>query len=293
MPEKVAQFLAYLLTGLIQGLAEIFPISSSGHVILANALVKPFLNHSAQVSVNFLTFVHLAGIPIIGWVLRREINELLQGAWDSTNTLAEAVKSQNRQQFVVSLQYPVWKLLLSCAVTASVALIVSPLLPLLLNGAEVVAIILIGNGVLLFLIPGSRIGARTLANINWLDAVLLGIFQGIAVIPGISRLGLTLVMGLRRGMGWYDALKISLLLAIPTMVGAASWEFVRNPYHGDGLIGIPIPWIAGFLASGIGSYVAVTWLLAGDMYARRRLTFFASYCVMVGLFGATYLHFMP
>jgi undecaprenyl-diphosphatase len=170
------------------------------------------------------------------------------------------------------------------ALTAVIALpLHNQVLEALFGNFWLVTLFLLANGATL-LISGVFLANPARAHValnelRWGDFILLGVLQGVAVLPGISRLGMTVVAGLRAGLSWQDALRLSFLLGIPTIVGAGLLE-LRGAGVGPEL-GLPA-WI-GMLLAAAGTALALL-ILQRQAIERRFLTYFGFYCLAFGLF---------
>ena len=242
-----------ILLGLIQGLTEVLPISSSGHLVIFHDL---FSFH--QASVLFDVFLHVGTLVPVVIVFRNDIRALLT----------------TRRR---------WLALLALG---TVPIVLAGLL--LRHGIErefqtirwVGPLLLINAGVLL---AGGRLAGRlrrTRAP-GWLHAAVVGIAQAVALLPGISRSGSTISTGLATGLDCEDAARFSFLLAIPAILlalAAKLRDVVRGAEAVDPQMWAPIA--VGALVSMLVGYAALRALLA--VVRRRRLGYFGWYCLAVG-----------
>jgi undecaprenyl-diphosphatase len=114
---------------------------------------------------------------------------------------------------------------------------------------------------------------------SWFDALVIGVFQALALFPGLSRSGSTIAGGMLRGLERPAAARFSFLMAIPIMIGAglfAMLEFLGSATWDD----VALPFLAGFLAAAVSGYLVIRWLL--KFLAERSLYVFAAYCTLVG-----------
>jgi undecaprenyl-diphosphatase len=273
--------LPFIFLGILQGLTEFLPISSSGHLALAEQLLgvhKP--------GIVFDIFVHFGTLLSVVWVFRQRILRLvlapLRGGEDlrllgmlivgsiPTGILGLALDSAAEAAFVRS-----WAVGLGLLVTAGVLLIAEALTRLRLGQASLDVHLRqpsAGEG------EQSR---RSLAQLTWRDALWIGLAQGVAVLPGISRSGSTIAMGVLVGLRRTDAAEFSFLLFIPAIVGATALklaEALSDPATHSALWG---SYLAGTIAAFLSGIVAIHFLMR--FLRERRLTPFAVYCLALGL----------
>jgi undecaprenyl-diphosphatase len=252
--------------GVLQGVTEFLPISSSGHLVLAQNL-WPGLTGSHLL---FDVVVHLGTVAAILWVFRRRVGRLLRALWTLALGGGTAGSVDSR-----------W---LALIVVASVPTAVIGLgLRDLVEGmqtepAAVGAALLVTAGLL---VVAERVGSRSRdeAQLRWVDAVIVGTAQGLAVIPGISRSGATVAAALVRNTRAEVAVEFSMLISIPAVLGANLLEGTRA--GASALSAQAVPLVVGFLAAfvvGALSLHALRWVVS-----RRKLLPFAAYCGVAGL----------
>ena len=266
MSEFQAIFMAIL-----QGMTELFPVSSLGHAVVLPRVLGWDLDENAAYFLPFLVVLHLgtaAALLIYFW---RDWIGLLLGV------LGRGSAQERRTQ---------WRLLGLIVVATIPAVILGFALrkPLgMLFGAPVVAAaFLIVNGCVLFV--GERLrrrgGDRKLDDMSWGGALLIGLLQSTALIPGISRSGATMVGGLWIGLRHQAAAHFSFLIATPIILGAAVLEVPKLLREGAHINGIA--WLAGLVA-GVTAFLSVAFLMR---YFRRHdfeaLDPFAYYCWTAG-----------
>ncbi len=273
--------LPFLLLGLLQGLTEFLPISSSGHLALAEQL---FGVHKP--GIVFDIFVHFGTLLSVVWVFRQRILRLalapLRGGEDlrllgmlligsiPTGVLGSALDPAAEAAFVQS-----WAVGLGLLVTACALFIAEVFTKLRLDQASLDAHLRqpsAGEG------EQSR---RSLEQLTWRDALWIGLAQGVAVLPGISRSGSTIAMGLLVGLRREDAAEFSFLLFIPAILGATALkltEALSDPGAHSALWG---SYLAGTIVAFLSGIVAIRFLMR--FLRERRLTPFAIYCLALGL----------
>ncbi|MFN4218797.1 MAG: undecaprenyl-diphosphatase UppP [Candidatus Bipolaricaulia bacterium] len=252
--------LPFLLLGLLQGLTEFLPISSSGHLALAEQLF-----HVQKPGIVFDIFVHFGTVLSVLWVFRYRIARLVLAPFRRgedlrlvgmlivgsipTGILGLALDSVAEAAFVRS-----WAVGLGLLVTA---------------------------GALFFVERRGSASAKSLEQLSWREALWVGLAQGIAVLPGISRSGSTIAMGLFLGLRRTDAAEFSFLLFIPAILGATLLklgEALSDPGAHSALWG---SYLAGTIVAFLSGVVAIRFLM--KFLRERRLTPFALYCLILGM----------
>lgn len=261
-----------ILMAILQGLTELFPVSSLGHAVVLPRLLGWDLDENAAYFLPFLVVLHVgtaAALLVYFW--RDWIGLLLA-------VLGRGSGEERRAQ---------WRLLALIVVATIPAVILGfglrKPLGALFGAPAVAASFLIVNGVLLFVAERLRRrgGDRRLEDMSWSGAVLIGLLQSTALIPGISRSGATIAGGLLIGLRHQAAAHFSFLIATPIILGAAVLEvpkLLREGAHINGLA-----WLAGLVA-GVTAFLSVAFLMR---YFRRHdfeaLDPFAYYCWAAGV----------
>jgi undecaprenyl-diphosphatase len=241
-----------ILLGIVQGITEFLPISSSGHLVAFHDL---FGFHDS--SLLFDVFVHVGTLVPIVVVFRKEI--------------ASLVTTRRR-----------WVALLAVGTVpiVCVGLLAHDALAAAFETSRWVGFLLVVNGVILLV--GSRLDVLSRKRpAGWLHAVAVGVAQAVAILPGISRSGSTISTGLATGLEREDAARFSFLLAIPAIVLAMAyklWRVVRGADQVAADVWGPIA--VGTLAAMVVGYGALRVLLA--VVRRHRLSWFGWYCLAAG-----------
>ncbi len=195
------EMMQILVLAAVQGLTEFLPISSSAHLILA-----PYLLGFPDQGLAFDVAVHLGSLLAVVGYLRRPIARMLRGIWDSLHGMP-ANEDSRLAWMIIFATFPV----------GVAGLLGKSLVETELRSTLVIATTTIGFGCLLWL--ADRIGRRTRDeySITWQDAVVIGLFQALAIVPGTSRSGITITAALFLGLTRQSASRFSFLLAIPTI----------------------------------------------------------------------------
>ena len=268
-------FLEAILLGIIQGLTEFLPISSSGHLVLA----QQFLGLKEPL-VFFDVMLHVGTLAAVLVVYREAIGKLAIGG---LSTLGNSqFWREPRTIFNTSTELKfIWLILLGTIPTGVIAVLFKSELESFFHEVRLVSIMLILTGVILQL---PRLRKQEVKNSDdptdklktW-HAPLIGIAQGCAITPGISRSGTTISLALFLGIPAKTAAEYSFLLSIPAILGAVVLK-IRDV--GDTTIPLHIVG-AGMLASFIVGYIALRFLLV--VLNRGKFSLFSYYCIALGL----------
>lgn len=262
-------YLQAILLGALQGATEFLPVSSSGHLVL----LKQYFNLE-EVSVLFDVLLHVATLGAVLIVFRGKIQELWEGF---IRLFRKDTHKEGALQRTILLF-----LLCSTICTGIVGLPIDGLLEQ--TSPKIVSAFFLVTAILLIL-SGSRKGEKNYGNITLRDAILIGIAQGIGVLPGISRSGITIAAGLLVGLQRSVAGEYSFLLSIPAILGAL---FLTLKDAQSLTTQIPL----GVLLAGFGTafcvgYAALKLLLT--LIRQGRLGWFALYLIPMGVIGILFL----
>ena len=265
-------WLFFIILGIVQGITEFIPISSSGHLVLLQLLWRqPDLGSNELLF--FDAIVHFATLIAVIWVFRRAVLRLIRavlGYLFETN-LTTSQRSHGARQIML--------IIIGTIPTAIIGLLLKRQIESSFSSSAIVGINLIVTGVLLFW--ASSLARQERQAITFLEALIIGVAQGLAIFPGISRSGFTIGTGMILGLRQDIAAEHSFLLAIPAIVGALLVEILGLHAHvSPSLIG---PYVVGgffALATGIISLRILLHVLRS-----RRLSPFAYYCLAAGIFA--------
>ncbi|HOX75287.1 MAG TPA: undecaprenyl-diphosphate phosphatase [Bacteroidales bacterium] len=251
-------WLESIILGIIQGLTEFLPVSSSGHLEIAKAL----FGVDAESSFYFTVAVHGATVLSTIVVFWKEIVSLFKGF----------IKFRMNDE----TSY-IFKILISMIPVGFVGLLLKDRVEALFNGNLIfVGSMLIITAALLALAHFIKKRERS---IGYLDALIIGIAQAVAVIPGISRSGATIATGLMIGNRKDEIARFSFLMVLIPVIGANLLEIVSadSGATGNGLVTI----IIGAIAAFISGYLACRWMIG--LVRKSKLIGFAAYCAAAGL----------
>ncbi|HEY8282763.1 MAG TPA: undecaprenyl-diphosphate phosphatase [Chloroflexota bacterium] len=277
------------LLAILQGVAELFPVSSIGHTVIVPKLLKWNIDQSATSFLAFVVALHLGtAIALLVYFWR-----------DWVEIVTPMVRSVSRGQLGNTPQERIgWLVVVGTAPAAILGVLFEKSVRNALGDARVAASFLIVNGFLLYF--GERLRVRAVAALatarggsqsvplagaprpiealGWTEALVIGALQALAFFPGISRSGVTIVAGLASGFSHEAAARFAFLLATPVIAGAAVLELPTlfgsdgRPLLGDALVGCVL--------AGIGAYASVRFLMR--YFTSGKLGPFAIYCWIAG-----------
>ena len=257
-----AEILKYILLGIIQGIAEILPISSSGHLVIFEAL---FGLESDTPGLE--VFLHFASLFAVVYFLRKQLARIAVGTY-------KYVFKKDKDY-----KYPFWYfvyLVISTVVTAVLGLTLKPFMDSLMQPLIVACFLLINGGMLLFM--GKTETEKDITELKWQNAVLIGLAQGVGVFPGISRSGATITGGVLQKFRKDDMAEYSFILFIPATIGAVllsldELALVNSAeWLGYGL---------SFIFALVFTYLSLNLFL--KIIRKKKLDYFAYYCFIVGI----------
>lgn len=252
--------------GLVQGLAEFLPVSSSGHLVLFKNLLG-----LSEVPLLYDVILHLATLVAVLIVFRRRILGIL-------GSLGRWIARKNGREDAANLAI-VGPLLLATAVTAAIGFGIQKILPT--EGVRLVSIELLVTAAVLAASALLKPGAKGYADIGLGEGLVIGVAQGLGVFSGISRSGFTITAGLASGMKREEAGEFSFLLAIPAILGAFILE-LKDLGSLEAAVE-PLPLAVSALVAFLSGLLALSLLMR--IVKRGKLAWFAVYLVPVGLAG--------
>ncbi|GMA48061.1 MULTISPECIES: undecaprenyl-diphosphate phosphatase [Tetragenococcus] len=261
----------YFILGIVQGITEPIPVSSSGHLIIAREL----FNVEAR-GLSFEIFVNFASLLAVILIYRKDIVRLIAQTWRFLFKGDKNAKSDF--MFVIYL-------VIATIPVGVVGVLFGDVLGEALSGIRVVGVTLLITALFLWIIRNLQ-GRKQDGDLSTKDAIIVGLAQAVATTPGISRSGATIVASMLVGMKKETALRFSFLLYIPVSLGTGILEIpeiVRDPAMGQ-LWG---PYLLAFITAFIASYFGLKLFM--DIMRRGKLEYFAYYCVAVGLLALFFL----
>lgn len=273
-----------LILGLLQGLTEVFPISSTGHLAIFRQVFNiPSFNLALAAG------LHGGSLIAISIYFRKEIGDQLRNLRASLAVRRKAAP-EAATPFLSSDQAVPYLLALSLIPVAFEGLVLRPLADGIFEQQNLVLFLLILNGGIILLTAFNTHGERTIKELNWKEYLLIGLVQGVAVLPGISRLGIVLCTSLWLRLKWQEALKLTFILAVPVLAGALVVEARDIIQAASGNLGAIFFLSAGVLLAALTSWLGLR-LLTSRWLERRKVAFFGYYCIIFGSYSLLYLHF--
>lgn len=265
-------FLEAILLGILQGLTEFLPVSSSGHLVLA----QQFLGLKEPL-VFFDVMLHVGTLAAVLVAYRNAIGRLVVGGVSAVGDTQFWRQPRATLHTSTELKF-IWLILLGSISTGIIAVVFKTQLESFFDEIRIVSIMLILTGVILQLPRLRRKHTdNPTENLKTWHAPLIGIAQGCAITPGISRSGTTISLALFLGIPAKTAAEYSFLLSIPAILGAVALK-IRDV--GDTTIPLHIVG-AGMIASFIVGYIALRFLLV--ILNRGKFSVFSYYCIALGL----------
>ncbi|MCF6409221.1 undecaprenyl-diphosphate phosphatase [Pseudalkalibacillus salsuginis] len=262
--EDFILLLKYAFFGFVQGITEPIPISSSGHMVFAEKILDIHIE-----GFSFEVFMNFASLLAVLVIYREDLVRLTTNGLNFTMTRDRKYKSDF--MFIIYL-------IIGTIPAAVIGILAEDFISKNLKDIKVVGASLIVTGIALWLIRNLR-GRKYDQDLSIKDALIVGLAQAVALIPGISRSGATIVAAMGRGMKQETALRYSFLLYIPVSIGTMVLSF--SDLKDDPLLDqLLIPYLVAFLISFIASYISLKWLIG--IMARGNLKYFAIYCFIVG-----------
>lgn len=255
-----------IILGVVQGLTEFLPVSSSGHLQLANEILGTDLNPESNLT--FSLTLHAATVLSTIVILWAEIWKLIKGVFSRTFTAEQAY---------------VLKIVISMIPVGIVGLFFKDYIEAAFSSVAVVGVMLLVTAALLAFAYYAK--PRQKDSLSYRDAFIIGLSQAVAVLPGLSRSGTTIATGLLLGNKKESVAQFSFLMVLPPILGNALLDCLKGDF-GGGVETLPL--VAGFVTAFITGCIACKWMI--DIVKRGKLIWFAVYCTIAGVVAlATYI----
>ncbi len=263
-----------VILGIVQGLTEFLPVSSSGHLVLGSEL----LNFQEQ-GLAFDVFVHLGTLVSVCIVFRKELSAMISAPF--------AVLQKRADKELTNFFY--WDIYIVVATlpAVGVGLFLKDSIDTIFTNILLVYCMLFVTGLIMVVTPYIR---ERKVKLNCLRAVLIGCAQAMAIFPGLSRSGSTIFVGMLLGLNRETVARFSFIMSIPAILGAVvlqSRDLLANPPDAGVLLII----CAGMLSSAISGYFAIILLL--NVIRKNKLQYFGYYCLLLSSGGLLYTVFTP
>ncbi|MCR5026960.1 MAG: undecaprenyl-diphosphate phosphatase [Methanobrevibacter sp.] len=260
-----------IIIGIVQGLTEFLPVSSSAHLIFIQKLL------GVESSLAFDTFLHLGSLLAVLIFFRADIYKMIN-AW--LFSVEDILKHRFKEGFYADpYKRLAWYVILATIPVGIVGILFESQVDALFAGALYVpGFFLFVTGTILYLSQRMASGEIDMSHMGWAQSLFMGLGQACAIMPGLSRSGTTIAAGLVAGLDKEFAAKFSFILSIPAIFGAfiVQLKDIGLSMSGDGAA-----IILGFVAAFVSGYLAIKWLL--DLIQNKSLDVFAFYCWIVGV----------
>lgn len=260
-----------IIIGIVQGLTEFLPVSSSAHLVFVQNIL------GVESSLAFDTFLHLGSLLAVLWFFRADIIKMIR-SW--IESIRDILQGRFKEGFYSDpYKRLAWYVILATIPVGMVGVLFEDAVDSLFAGALYVpAFFLFVTGTILYLSQRMASGNINYDTITKKEALWMGLGQACAILPGLSRSGTTIAAGLTIGLDKEFAAKFSFILSIPAIFGAF---IIQLKDIGGALDANFLPIILGFIAAFFAAYVAIKWML--DLIKNRSLDIFAYYCWIVGI----------
>jgi undecaprenyl-diphosphatase len=263
-----------LVLGLVQGLTEFLPVSSSGHLVLAQHL----LHVRDPEILSFDIFVHLGTIISLAVVLWKDFRDILAAVWEALSQF------QFARSFRENLPFRTGVILAVGSIPAGVVgILFHQQIRNAFTDPKLVSMNFAVTGLMLFLTRLARPANEKKMGI--LGALAVGFGQAFAILPGISRTGVTMSIAMYLRMAPVKAARLSFLLAVPAIAGGAIVE--SRFYTAGGMTTGVLPILAGTAVAAVTGYLVIKMML--KITEKGKFSLFSFYCLAVGLFGIIFI----
>ncbi|HHW06534.1 MAG TPA: undecaprenyl-diphosphatase [Clostridia bacterium] len=242
-----------IVLGIIQGLTEFFPVSSSGHLVIFTEILGV-----QEAGLVFDVLVHFGTLLAVMMVYRADIVSILKRPFQKLT----------------------WLLLAGAVPTGVIGLVFHDVFTEMFESVLVTGCMLLVTGTILWLVDRYASAAKPLEKMSYGQAVFVGLAQGLAILPGLSRSGTTIAAALVTGLDRQSAPRYSFLLSIPVILGATVLE-LKDIVVGDINSALLVPYLAGMVAAMAAGYCAITLFIR--FVRLGKLHYFSYYCWLVGL----------
>ena len=259
--KKIMTLIEAIILGIIQGLAEFLPVSSSGHLMVFHHL----LGIESGDNLTFIVVLNLGTLLPLLFIFRKDILELIKQPFQKT----------------------VYLLLIATIPLIIITLLFGSFIEGLFQSTQFLAFGFLVTGVVLILTDKISSTNKLIKNMRYLDSIIIGLAQAVAVFPGISRSGSTISASLARGMTREEAAKFSFLMSIPAAFGALVFRMLRILTGHISIANLNfLILFVGFLAAAISGYLSINFMM--NLVKKAKLKYFALFYV----FGLALLIFL-
>lgn len=264
-----------VLLGLVQGVAEFLPISSSGHLALFELILGGDALAAMDDSAAFNIMLHLATLVAVVIAYREDVRSMV-------SELGSMARGLRRGEGLASGNIPARRLILMIVIATLPLVLVVPVHHTIetLGGIPwFIGVSLIITGLLLYIADRIPLGAKTERDMTVVDAVVIGLAQAVATLPGVSRSGTTITAGISRGLTREFAVKFSFLMSLLSVLGAVLLKVIDLIKTGLDASLLPA-YLVGMLVAGVTGYLSIR--LLQRIVSKGKFGGFAYYCWGVG-----------
>ena len=251
-----------IVLGILQGLAEFLPVSSSAHLALT-----PWILGWESPGLAFDVALHVGTLAAVLWFFRAQWAALVRATWRIVTTRRITTEEEQRVLFLVIATIP----------GGLGGLLLAEYAETIFRTPSLIAVTLIVMGVILWAVDRFTPQLRPLSEMRWTHALVFGLAQVLALVPGVSRSGSTMTAGRAMGFHRESAAVFAFLMSMPITAAAAVYEVPKAV--GAGGLGAPI--VAGVIASALSGWLAISVLLR--YVTRHGFGIFAAYRIALGL----------
>lgn len=264
----MSEIIKALIIGIVQGLTEFLPVSSSGHIVIAQEILG--LKYSEEENLLFAIVLHFATALSTIVVFRKDIYQIFKGLFQ--------FKWNEELRFSL-------KIILSMIPAALVGVLLKDTLEELFSNLRLVGFMLLITAILMFIADKAK---NTGKDIGYKDSLIIGIAQAFAaLLPGISRSGSTISTSILLGNDKSKAARFSFLMVLPLILGATAKMYLdANADEATSFNFEFLPLFVGFTAAFLSGLFACKWMI--NFVRKAKLKYFSVYCTLVGLFVIVY-----
>jgi len=261
------QLIQAVILGIVQGLTEFLPVSSSGHLVLTTWLFR-----WNDLGLSFDVALHGGTLLAVLLYFRREWVRIIGGLFAALGIRDGTEDDHSHGRLAL--------LMVLASIPAAIAgFLGEDLVEGYFRDPMKIALLLMVTGALLFLAEWQGKRAKDMAGLRVPDAITIGLFQALALLPGVSRSGATIAAGLLRGLTREAAARFSFMLAAPIMLGAELLEMLKVMRNGS-LQGEPLVYLVGFVVATMVALACIKFFLA--LLRRSSLAPMIGYCFVIG-----------
>ena len=270
---RFIKIIEYIILGLIQGFTEPIPISSSGHLVI----IKNLINLNTLKDLNFEIIVNFGSFLAITYLYRKEIIKIVSDFFMFIKTKKDSYKENYNYA---------WLIVIGTIPACIFGFIFKDKIDKIQDNVKLVGLALLITAFALFLIKDAK-GKKEKKEISIKDAIIIGLFQTVALFPGISRSGATVVGGMSRNLKRETSLNYSFMLYLPISLATLILG-IKDLINTPNLNTLILPYTLGMLASMIITYFSAKWFI--DIMKKGKLIYFSIYCFIIGLLVLIFMH---